>query len=264
MLTYFGDWPGWEETPVPERYRLIRQAGFGGTLIWWDEEDWGDFRTQPQAARRAGLYVENMHASFDRAGDLWEDTAAGQAVFEYYMMCVNDCGIYEIPTVVMHTGCGGAPLPPVSALGLDRFARLIARAEELGVGIAMENQCAPEKTARAIAVLERFDSPALGMCYDSGHGNVHNSLGRGVAMLERFGHRLKALHLHDNDRAADQHLLPFDGTIDWPWLMRKIAEKGYRGPTTLEAGSGYPQLTTEEYLGRAYERAVKLEALRSI
>ncbi|MDR2687895.1 MAG: sugar phosphate isomerase/epimerase [Oscillospiraceae bacterium] len=263
MLTYFGDWPGYNETPFGERYRLIRQAGFDATLVWWGDEDAGDFRTQPEVARRAGLWVENMHASFDLAGHLWEDNLAGQVVFAYYMQCIADCGTYDIPTVVMHTGHGGDYLPPLSEVSLDRLRRMVGRAEELGVNIAIENQCAPEKTERAIEILERFDSPALGMCYDSGHANVHTSLGRGVEMLSRFGRRLTALHLHDNDRTGDQHLLPFDGTVDWPALMGKIAASGYRGPTTLEAGSGYPQLATEEYLARAYERAKRLEALRA-
>jgi len=264
MLTYFGDWHGFLERSIDENYRLIKQAGFDATLIWWDEEDWADFRTLPARAREAGLMVENVHADFGQAGHIWEDTAAGQDVFEYYMMCVNDCGTFEIPTVVMHTGCGRDPLPPISEIGLERFARLIDRAEQLGVSIAVENQGAPEKTERAIAILESFDSPHLGMCYDSGHANIISSLGRGVEMLERFGHRLKALHLHDNDGSSDQHRLPGDGNIDWPAVMGKIAGKGYQGATTLELGSAYKQLTPEEFLERAHACAVKLEALRNI
>jgi sugar phosphate isomerase/epimerase len=261
MLTYFGDWYGFLERPIDENYRLIKQAGFDATIIWWDEEGWADFRTLPGRARKAGLRVENVHASFDHACDLWADTAAGQAVFAYYTMCVEDCGRFEIPTVVMHTGHGGFPLPPIGELGLGRFEKLIERAEALGVSIALENQCSSEKTERAMALLEHFGSPNLGMCYDSGHGNV---CGRGAEMLARFGHRLKALHLHDNDGTGDQHRLPFDGTVDWPALMRMIHEKGYQGATTLEAGADYPELTTEEYLARAYERAKRLEALRNI
>jgi len=261
MLTYFGDWPGWTETPIDENYRLIKQAGFDATLIWWDEEEWADFRTLPARARKAGLWVENVHASFDNAGHIWEDTAAGQAVFEYYMMCVNDCGAFEIPTVVMHTGHGSHPLPPISELGLERFARLVDQAGKLGVNIAIENQCAPEKTERAMAILERFDSQSLGMCYDSGHGNVC-ALGR--EMLERFGHRLKALHLHDNDGLGDKHWLPFDGTVDWPIIMGTIAGKGYKGATTLELGGAYKELKPAEFLARAYDCAVRLEVLRNI
>ena len=163
MLTYFGDFPGYDNTPFEERYRLIKQAGFDATLVWWDEEDQGDYRTQPELARRAGLWVENMHADFGNAGHLWEDTAAGQAVFEYYMMCLDDCGTFEIPTMVMHTGCGRDYLPSLSELSLDRLGRMINRAERLGVNIAIENQGAPEKTERAMELLGRFDSPRLGM-----------------------------------------------------------------------------------------------------
>jgi sugar phosphate isomerase/epimerase len=263
MLCYFGNWPTWDETPMDERYRLIRRAGFGGTLIWWDEEDWGDFRAQPAAARRAGLYVENAHADFGLANHIWEDNARGQAVFEYYAMCLNDLAQYEIPTLVMHTGCGGDKLPPVSELGLERFQRLIDQAERLDINIAIENQCDWEKTQRGIDILSRFDSPKLGMCYDSGHGNTWNSKGLGHEMLVRFGTRLRALHLHDNDTSGDQHRFPGEGTVDWPWLMGEIARAGYQGPTTLELGS-YRELSTEEFLARAFECAVKLEELRKI
>jgi len=261
MLTYFGNWTGWDEMQMDERYRLMKRAGFDGTLIWWDEEEWGDFRAQPEAARKAGLYVENMHADFGLAGNIWEDTEKGQTVFDYYMMCVDDCGRYEIPTVVMHKGCGGGPLPPVSELGMDRFSRLIRRAETLGVSIAIENQCEPNKTERGMEILELFDSPNIGMCYDSGHGNVEKSRGLGMEMLTRFGHRLKALHLHDNDGSGDQHRLPFEGTVDWPALMGKIAAAGYQGPTTLEVGS-YRELATEVFLARAYDCAVKIDGMR--
>ncbi len=30
-----------------------------------------------------------------------------------------------------------------------------------------------------------------------------------------FKDKIFALHLHDNDQTHDQHLLPFDGTMDW-------------------------------------------------
>ena len=262
MLSYFGDWHGFCDVSIDEAYRMIKRAGFDATLIWWDVEDWADFRTLPERARKAGLHVENMHASFDNANHLWEDSAAGQAAFEYYMMCLDDCGVYEIPTVVMHTGRGRDPLPPGSEPGMERFARLIDRAEELGVGIALENQGCPDKTLRAMELLERFGSPNLGMCYDSGHGNILTNLGRGREMLARFGHRLKALHLHDNDGSGDQHRLPGDGTIDWPAVMRQIRQAGYRGATTLELGNAYKQLAPEEFLDRAYQCALELEALR--
>lgn len=270
MLTYFGDFPGYNTTPLTERYRLIRQAGFDGTLVWWDVEDQYDYREQPRLARAAGLYVENMHVSFDNANDFWHDSPAGQAVFDYYMQCLQDCAAYDIPAMVMHTGRSGDPLPPMSGIGGERMRRMADTAERLGVNIAVENQCAADKIERAIEILSMIDSPRLGMCYDSGHGNVRDSRGLGKEMFSRFGHRLKALHLHDNDGSSDQHRLPFDvaqSGVDWPALMRQIAETGYSGPTTLEVDDKpafYSGISAEEFLAAAFDRVKKLEALRRI
>jgi len=147
-------------------------------------------------------------------------------------------------------------------VSVTRLRRMIDKAEQLEVNIAVENQCAPEKNERAMEILEMFDSPRFGMCYDSGHGNTFKSIGTGKEMLRRFGHKLMALHLHDNDGSGDQHLLPFDGTVDWPSLMRQVEALGYKGPTTLEMGGVYPELTAEEFLRRAYARAVKLHEMR--
>ena len=49
-----------------------------------------------------------------------------------------------------------------------------------------------------------------------------------------------ALHLHDNDGQTsvegrkDQHRLPFDGTIDWRVMLKKIAQLDSRGSICLE------------------------------
>ena len=260
MICYTGDWFGSEKVTPAQRARLIRQAGYDGTIAW-DEED-GDYRAHAQTVRKAGLYIENVHAETGGAGDFWEDTAAGAAMFAYYLELIGDCAAYEIPTFVMHTGCGGGYLPPMSEVSLTRWRRMIDKAERLGVNIAVENQCAPEKTERAMEILGMFDSPRLGMCYDSGHGNHFGSKGTGREMLRRFGHRLKALHLNDNNGLGDQHLLPFDGTVDWPPLMRQIAELGYKGPTTLELNDNYPEWTMTEFLRVSFERAKRLDDLR--
>jgi len=262
LICYSGDWYGCKEVPFEERYRLIKQAGFDGVYAWWNEEGMDDYRAQPEIVRGTGLYLENIHAETGGSNDFWEDTAAGAAMYEYYLDLIVECAEFAIPTFVMHTGRGAGYLPPISEVSVTRLRRMIDKAERFGVNVAVENQCAPEKTERAMEILEMFDSPKLGMCYDSGHGNTVNSNGTGKEMLRRFGHRLMALHLHDNDGLGDQHRLPFDGSVDWPSLMRQIEALGYKGPTTLEMGGAYPELTAEEFLHRAYARAVKLHEMR--
>lgn len=279
MISIFA-WFGLE-VPMRERFPMIRQAGFEGVTFWW--EGAGDFKSdnmrnplaykeQPELAREAGLCVENIHAPFGKANTLWEDGAEGAFFLQTLLDCIDDCAAYGIPTMVVHPSCGKT-IPPVSDIGLQRYAALIERAEQLNVNIAMENLMDAEPIARAAFLLDHFDSPRFGFCYDSGHRNVYvNSLPEAAALrendlLSRFGHRLMALHLHDNDGTKDQHRLPFDETIDWPATLRRIKAAGYQGNLHLEVhhslAPGYEGLSAEAFLAAAYERARKLETLTS-
>ena len=257
MLSFFGTWPGYDRLNYAQRFRLIRQAGFDGVCLGWIEKyERPDYRDQPAFARREGLLVENIHADFLSANHIWEDTQEGQAVFEYYLRCVDDCAAFEIPAMVIHADIGHNP-PPVGALGFARFGRLIDRAERRGVTIAVENLTRTAQVDRARLLLERFDSPRFGFCFDSGHQNICRV---GHEWLARWPERLMALHLHDNDGSEDQHLLPFDGNIGWPALMQAIAATGYPGAVALEVlHMGHEALLSEEFLALAYERAKRLE-----
>ena len=64
MITIY-DWFGYE-LPMEMRYQLIKEAGFDGVLLWWGEDfGRGDYRSGPELARKAGLFLENIHAPFD-------------------------------------------------------------------------------------------------------------------------------------------------------------------------------------------------------
>lgn len=74
-----------------------------------------------------------------------------------------------------------------------------------------------------------------------------------------------ALHLQDNGGKHNQHQLPFDGSIDWGQVMKKIAHSGYQGATTLEPMNwDYEQLSIQSFLDLAYQRAKKLDELRTV
>jgi len=270
MISFHADWFGYR-LPVHRRYKLIRQAGFDAALLWYGD-DWGKaFRRKRNYlhARKAGLIIENVHAPFDEVNHIWEDTAEGQRVFAGYLRCAEDCARLEIPAMVMHPTRGRTP-PPLSELGLERFGQIARRAEQLGVNVAMENLCQAYAIERTAWLLERVNSPNFGLCFDAGHFNAQAAKEPELNLLARFGHRLMALHLHDNDGPVlrdledDQHRLPFDGTVGWPALMRAIAATGYQGPVTLEVNAREPWYTgvsPEEFLARACERAKRLEAL---
>ena len=66
------------------------------------------------------------------------------------------------------------------------------------------------------------------------------------------------VHAHDNRGRSDDHLVPFDGSIDWPAAMTALQKVGYDGPVILEiSANGSPK----ETLVRARAAAERFERL---
>ena len=132
--------------------------------------------------------------------------------------------------VVMHV-----PLlagPDVSPMQWDQTRRTLDELEPsarlCGVRIAIENGSYDDIER----LLTLYPPDYLGLCYDSGHGNVD---GGGLSRLEAgLKDRLISVHLHDNDGRSDQHNIPMRGTVDWPRLARLIAESPYQKWVNLE------------------------------
>ena len=253
----------WFGYPVPpkERMGLIADAGFDAVMLWWGDEYRAANGTKeqlPELARRRGLWVENIHVPFSDANLLWKDGVTAESVYARYLSCIDACRDHGIPVMVLHATQGNHP-PPAGPTGLDRLRRLVERAQRQDVTIALENLRQSEHLDRAF---EAIPSDRLGFCYDSGH---ENHFTKEWDLLDRYGHRLKALHLHDNKGGLDQHLPPGEGTIRWPWLMERIARTGYRGPVSLElsniASSRLRRMPVETFLDRAHSKAVALGAM---
>lgn len=252
----FGYGPGYDVS-FETRYRLIKNAGFDCVMLWWSDK-FGrgtGYQNDVQFARDAGLYVENIHAPVHEQDFLSFDNLDGESVFLSYLQCVNDCFEFHIPTMVIHLPCDDYP---VNHLGMERLGRIIGEAEEKGIQIAFENL----RNIRNLAfVLSSFPSKKVGYCYDSCH---HINYAPNDDLLKLYGNRLMALHLQDNGGKHNQHQLPFDGNIDWPAVMKKLSLTKYRGATSLEPMNwDYENLSIEQFLNTAYQRAKKMDDMRT-
>lgn len=124
------------------------------------------------------------------------------------------------------------------------------------VGMALENMiCANGKVSycaspdELIELVETLDDPMAGICLDTGHAHVS-----GVdvaAVVKKFSKHLRATHIADNHRNHDEHFAPFNGTIDWPEVMRAFQESGYSHDFAFEIHhltSPYPAAVQEELI----------------
>lgn len=130
-------------------------------------------------------------------------------------------------------------------------------AQKYNVKIALENYD-NENSHEIKKLLSEYGSDFLGLCYDSGHGNI----GNGIKTLEELKDRLISIHLHDNNGKSDQHKLLFSGTLDWDKLARIIAKSSYKKCISMEVSMKNSNIPDETmFLSRAYENGLRFSKM---
>ena len=112
---------------------------------------------------------------------------------------------------------------------------LMPELERAQVPLALENMWGDDwKLLNAL--LDAYPPELIGITYDSGHGN--SDCLRQLELLDAARERLTALHLHDNDGAADLHQITGDGSLGFPGLMDEIEAAAPKATLTFECMDG--------------------------
>jgi sugar phosphate isomerase/epimerase len=110
---------------------------------------------------------------------------------------------------------------------------LLRTAEPLGVRIAVE--VIPNEISRAGSLVhlveQDLEGTDVGICLDFGHAQIDGDV---VEAVETVSEHLIATHLHDNRGRTDDHMVPFEGTIDWPAALTAVRKVGYEGALMFE------------------------------
>jgi sugar phosphate isomerase/epimerase len=86
-------------------------------------------------------------------------------------------------------------------------------ARQRGVTLALENTPGEMATpANLKNFLEQTRLTNVKLCFDTGHAHLEGGV---VAGLETLRDLVVTTHIHDNHGERDEHLLPYEGTIDW-------------------------------------------------
>jgi sugar phosphate isomerase/epimerase len=138
--------------------------------------------------------------------------------------------------------------------------KLLELAAPLGVRIAIE--VIPNELSRARSLVhfveEVLDGSGAGICLDFGHAHMDGDV---VEAIETVSEHLVTTHVHDNRGRTDDHLVPFDGTIDWPAALTGVQKVGYDGTLLLEiAAHG----SAKDTLVRARKAREKIERLLTL
>ncbi len=237
-----------------ETIHAIKNAGFDGVFLQWFNKDW-DFSQEEQLklCLSLGLEIPFVHLGYKGINSIWEEGEEGDRLVENYFADFEVCKKYGIDMLVMHLTSKTEAKEP-NPIGLERIKKLVKLAEKLGLKIAFENT---KIWGYLEYVFENIKSDNIGVCFDIGHCHAHFD---DKFSWDMFKNKIIAVHLHDNDKSADQHLLPFDGTIDWEYFTQKLKQANYSGVVALENcyRRNYLEMSLEEFYKLSLERAKQL------
>ena len=268
MLAITSDYA--KSTGCPEPYlRRIAEAGFSH-VHWchhWNRDFVYSMHEVEQIASWLagfGLQLLDLHASQGRekywlSAREYERLAGVELVKNRIEMAAR----LASDVVTLH-----APAAPQAARKREAlWAQLRRSLDDLApfakahsVRIAVENMAGDvEYWALIQGLFAEYGPEYLGLCYDSGHGNIAKT---GLDHLETLKGRLISVHLHDNDGKSDQHRLPFSGTVDWGRLTRIIAESAYTRCLSLEVGMRQSGIGgADAFLAKAFETGMALAGM---
>ena len=246
----------------------IRKAGFR----------YADYNFGCDYQLKDGVYAEDYQKYFDHIAKFAEDTdiklvqahapmgkplADGGVLLRDTLRCVDACGVWGIPNLVVHSGYVSGLTPEQTfERNLAFFMPLLERAEKYGVNILVENfnkMCVDglywiDNAPDLLRMVEYVNHPLFHTVWDVGHANMQE-MPQDEA-LRLLGKHVRALHVQDNMGDHDSHLVPFLGTLNLDSVMSGLIDIGYEGYFTFEVGGFF--LPAEKR--REYARSTRLAA----
>jgi sugar phosphate isomerase/epimerase len=248
------------------REHLAQVAGYGfeaielfATRSHFDYHDAGMIERLAQWLKETGLTLHSIHAPITDhfgAGGQGISYSTASADNARRQMAVREAEAAlaiakQIPAkfLVLHLGVPGsrAASGDNSRGAASRSAEEICSlADPLGVRLALEVIPNDLSSAQAVVtMLDRdFEGTSVGLCMDFGHAHL---MGDVADAIEIAAEHLITTHVHDNKRREDDHLVPYQGTIDWPAALVTMRKIGYDGTYMMElANTGSPTAVLEE------------------
>lgn len=195
----------------------------------------------------AGLDLHAVHAPIGEsfAGDRWgppltlasADADARARAMDETTRALQIARRIPFGVLVTHLGLPRTLDPSPTENSRDGARRSIDElqglAGALGVRVALE--VIPNELSRVGSLVhfieDVLDDSTAGVCLDFGHAHMDGDL---VDAIETVSEHLITTHVHDNRGRTDDHLVPFEGTIDWPAALTAVQKVGYDGTLVLE------------------------------
>jgi len=222
----------------------------------------------------AGLELHSVHApvSESLSGGRWgppltlasADADTRQHALDEAERALQIARRIPFAVLVAHLGIPRSQQPAPGDNSRDGARRSIDALQQLAapLGVCVAVEVIPNELSRAESLVhfveEIVDATGVGICLDFGHAHIDGDV---VDAIETVSEHLIATHVHDNRGRTDDHLLPFDGTIDWAAALIAVQKVGYDGPLTLEIAAHGSEKDTLQHARAARQRMERLLTL---
>lgn len=166
----------------------------------------------------------SIHAPFMDLSPGAVDPAVRELTIKRFARTLDFSEILKPRAIVFHSGYDRWKYDNRVDIWLDgslkTWATINQRAADLGIDIAIENIF--EEDPEHLALLSKeMNADNFGICFDTGHFNLFSKLPlkEWLGVIKPY---IKELHLHDNERYADEHLAVGDGNFDFKTLFEEI------------------------------------------
>lgn len=270
LIAFRPDWVSY--IPILDSMRRLKAVGFdavdlnisdaGKDFFRLADDDWQTWMEEVIAlSQQLDLPITQSHAPFYNAlvpehpnAPVWEPMI-DRAIYA--------SGMAKVPWIVMHPGTypdDTRDFRESKRRNYEYFMPRLELAERVGCGIAIENMADSyggsarqehrrpggsycTTAAELCDLVDSFHVSNVGICWDFGHAQLMGIDQREA--LRYMGKRLKATHVADNNGLKDDHIVPFQGTVDWRRILPVLHEIGYEGDLTFEIHCSTSRLPDE-------------------
>lgn len=241
------------DIPLEEQMKYISKTGFthislGSNLKHSKIFEKGRIEQIKNSLAENNLSIDTIHFSKSLSTEDW------QPVMEKTMQIAKEL---NFPVVVAHcTSFMGNEIQcndDIEKLK-DSINDLTELCKKYNVKVALENLCPGKSTDVLEQMLEVADENYIGFCYDSSHDQVDGP--RSMSLLERWKHRLIAVHISDRIKPFTDHVTIGEGFIHFDEMVELLRTTNFDFPFLMEVMKTHSQYKdTEEFLEKTYAGA---------
>ena len=134
---------------------------------------------------------------------------------------------------------------------MTSLEHLKVSAKDRGVQLLLENVPNELGTPERMVQFLQYTRLNLKICFDTGHAHMTHGL---HPAFETLRTQIASTHVHDNHGEKDEHLMPFDGGIDWTEAVRDLRRGEGQFPVLFEVRDYGPETTSLSRLAEVMDR----------